>query len=218
MADMTITVADAGPTAATPVTAPADPDRKGPGRPRSARVDEAIITSVLELLAEGTPAEALSMEAVAARAGVGKATIYRRWPNKDALLVDAVAALKGPPPEIVGVSVRDDLVDLLRPVGRRPATPIVSVLPCLISELRRSPLLKQAYQRAIEPRRQRIRDVLRRGIASGELRPDFDIDMVMIVLTGPMVAQNMVGWDPRLDTETLPERVVDTVWPAIAAP
>ena len=50
---------------------------------------------------------------------MGKATIYRRWVNKDALLVDAVAALKGPLPEIAGVSVRDDLVALLRPVGRQ---------------------------------------------------------------------------------------------------
>ena len=61
--------------------APADPDRKGPGRPRSVRADEAIIAAVIDLLADGTTAEALSIEAVAARAGVGKATIYRRWPN-----------------------------------------------------------------------------------------------------------------------------------------
>src|SRR5215831_18035479 len=95
----------------------ADPDRK-PGRPRSARADEAIIAAVLELLATGTTAEVLSIEAVATRAGVGKTTIYRRWPNKDALLLDAVASLKGGVPEIGGLSVRDDLITLLHPVGR----------------------------------------------------------------------------------------------------
>src|SRR5690242_3897693 len=110
----------------------ADQDRKAPGRPRSARVDEAIIEAVLELLAEGVPVEALSIEAVAARAGVGKATIYRRWANKDALLVDAVAALKGPLPELAGESLRDDLVTLLRPVGRNAPTRAATVLPCLI--------------------------------------------------------------------------------------
>jgi AcrR family transcriptional regulator len=146
-----------------------DPDRKGPGRPRSARVDEAIIDAVIELLSEGVTAEALSIEAVATRAGVGKATIYRRWVNKDALLVDAVGALKGPLPEIGGMSVREDLVALLRPVGRKAAHS-AAVLPCLISELKRSPKLNEVYQKIIEPRRELMRSVLRRGIDAGELR------------------------------------------------
>lgn len=218
MAPMTSTTAtDAGLPATIPVIAPADPDRKGPGRPRSARVDEAIISAVIDLLAEGTTAESLSIEAVAARAGVGKATIYRRWANKDALLVDAVASLKGPLPDLVGESVRDDLVVLLRPVGRPPMTQAAQVLPCLIAELKRSPMLNQCYQRIVEPRRELMREVLRRGIASGELRPDFDLEVVMAVLVGPMMAQNMLNWNPALDTAKLPEQIVETVWPAIAA-
>ena len=73
-------------------------DRKAPGRPRSAQADEAILDAVLELLGAGHSVAAISIEAVAAKAGVGKATIYRRWPNKEALLVDAVASMKGPLP------------------------------------------------------------------------------------------------------------------------
>src|SRR2546423_10237408 len=65
---------------------PADQERKAPGRPRSARADEAIIEAVLDLLADGTPAESLSIEAVAAKAGVGKATIYRRGGHKEGVL------------------------------------------------------------------------------------------------------------------------------------
>src|SRR5882757_5788556 len=99
----------------TPGSAPADQDRKAPGRPRSPQADEAIIEAVLDLLAEGTPFEALSIEAVAARAGVGKATIYRRWSSKETLLVDAVATLKGDPARISGVSVREDLITLIGP-------------------------------------------------------------------------------------------------------
>src|SRR5918911_454834 len=87
-----------------------DQDRKAPGRPRSARADEAIIDAVLDLLAEGPAAESMSIESIAARAGVGKATIYRRWPNKEALVVDAVTALKGPIPPIAGESVPQDPV------------------------------------------------------------------------------------------------------------
>jgi AcrR family transcriptional regulator len=191
-------------------------DRKGPGRPRSARVDEAIIQAVIDMLTAGTTAEALSIEAVAARAGVGKATIYRRWPNKDALLVDAVASLKGPLPQVAGESVRADLVTLLRPVGRGAAGHAASVLPCLISELNRSPRLHQGYQRVIEPRRELMRDVLRRGIAGGELRADLDVEAVMAMLVGPMLVQSVLNWNPKLDREDLPERLVDAIWPAIA--
>jgi AcrR family transcriptional regulator len=197
--------------------APADRDRKGPGRPRSARVDEAIIEAVVDLLAEGTTAEALSIEAVAGRAGVGKATIYRRWPNKEALLVDAVGSLKGPPPEIVGESVREDLTTLLHPVGKSAMVRASRVLPCLIAELQRSPILYQGYQRIIEPRREIMRGVLRRGIATGELRADLDLEVVMAMLVGPMLAQTVFNWNPKLDRDSLPERLVDTIWPAIAA-
>src|SRR3954452_13433746 len=91
-------------------TAPADQDRKAPGRPRSVRADEAIIDAVLDLFAEGNSADTISIESVAARAGVGKATIYRRWPNKEALFVDAVRSMKGGVPVVRGDSVRDDLI------------------------------------------------------------------------------------------------------------
>jgi AcrR family transcriptional regulator len=199
--------------------APADPDRKGPGRPRSVRADEAIIAAVIDLLADGTTAEALSIEAVAARAGVGKATIYRRWPNKDALLLDAVASLKGGVPEIGGHSVREDLITLLHPVGRHETSAAAArVLPCLISELKRSPLLNQCFQQVTEPRRQLMREVLRRGMDNGELRPDLDVDVVMTMLVSPMLYQSIFDWNPRLDREKLPAQLVDAIWPAIAAP
>jgi len=188
------------------------PIRKPPGRPRSTRVDAAIVAAALDLLLEGVTAESLTIEAVAARAGVGKATIYRRWVNKDALLLDTVATLAGPPPEIVGVSVRDDLLTLLRPVGRA-----VEVLPCLVSELRRSPTLRASYLKVIEPRRAQLGAVLRRGVVTGELRADLDLEAVVAMLTSPLLAQLTVQLLPDLDDDTLPERLVDALWPAITA-
>src|ERR1700755_2004368 len=104
MSDMTTVSADAG----------AAQERKAPGRPRNAQADEAILEAVLELLSAGHSAAAISIEAVAAKAGVGKATIYRRWPNKEALLIDAVQAMKGPLPEPAGRSVREDLLMLVK--------------------------------------------------------------------------------------------------------
>src|SRR3954453_19686126 len=129
-----------------------DQDRKGPGRPRSARADEAIVEAVLELLAEGHTVDALSIEAVATRAGVGKATIYRRWANKEALIVDAVTSMKGPLPVPGGESGRDDLVMLLSRVGQNVDNRAANVLTCLMPELKRSTTMKGCYQAVIEPR------------------------------------------------------------------
>ncbi len=84
-----------------------------PGRPRSERAERAILDAALELFAE-SGLGGVCIEAVAARAGVGKATIYRRWPGKQDLLLDALATLKSPLPEPGGESVRDDLVAMLR--------------------------------------------------------------------------------------------------------
>jgi AcrR family transcriptional regulator len=194
-----------------------DQDRRAPGRPRSARADEAIIEAVLDLLAEGNSVEALSIEAVANRAGVGKATIYRRWPNKEALVVDAVAVLKGPPAEIIGESIREDLLALIRPIGKAKETRAGRIYPCLIPEVQRNPELARYYTKLMEPRRARMRSVLERGIASGELRADIDVDYVSALLSGPMVAHTVLSWNPDLDSGKLAETTVDTVLAGIAA-
>src|SRR3954469_15882051 len=85
-----------------------------PGRPRSERADKAIIEATLALLVEEGGVGGVTIEAVAARAAVGKTTIYRRWSNKEALIIDALASLKEPEPELGGASARDDLVALAR--------------------------------------------------------------------------------------------------------
>jgi len=193
----------------------AEPARP-PGRPRSPRADEAIVSAVLDLLTEGVSVDALSIEAVAARAGVGKATIYRRWSNKEALLVDAVRALKGDPPRPAGVSVREDLIMLLSAMGRPHDSRAMKVLPCLIPEVHRNPVQHRLYQEIIEPRREVMRQVLRRGLRTGELRPDIDIELTMALLSGPILVQKVLRWNPALDDASLPERVVDAVLAGIA--
>ena len=201
----------------TPGSAQADQDRKAPGRPRSARADEAIIEAVLDLLAEGTPFDAMSIEAVAARAGVGKATIYRRWSNKEALIFDAVRTVKGELAVLPGTSVRDDLIALLKPVGKPENTRAGQIMPCLMSELQRSPELNNIFQRIMEPRRQMAREVLQRGIDEGVLRPEIDVEIVIAMLTGPLIAYRLMNWSPKVSREGLEKRLVDTLWPAIAA-
>jgi len=185
---------------------------RSPGRPRSARVDEAIIQAVLDLLAEGHTVEALTIEAVAARAGVGKATIYRRWSGKEGLLVDALSALKGPLPTLTGESVRDDLILLLGWTGvKKQDQRFANIMSCLVPDVHRSPARFRLYQGLVEPRRELARQVLQRGIRTGELRPDLDIEVAVAVLSAPVLVQRMLRWNPKLDVNKLPEQVVDTV-------
>ncbi|MFI7491181.1 TetR/AcrR family transcriptional regulator [Micromonospora echinaurantiaca] len=198
------------------MTSAADAPRS-PGRPRSIRADEAIVEATLDLLAEGNSVETISIEAIAARAGVGKATIYRRWPGKDALLTDALRRLKGSPPAPAGRSVRDDLVVLVSAVGHHIDPRAARIMPCLVPRVNRSPDEYQLYQSIIEPRRALMREVLRRGIRTGELRADLDIEVTMAMLTGPMLIQRVLRWSPDLDDAGLPERVVDSVLEGIRA-
>ncbi|MET8092689.1 TetR/AcrR family transcriptional regulator [Micromonospora sp. NPDC005220] len=190
---------------------------RSPGRPRSIRADEAIIEATLDLLAEGSTIEALSIEAIAARAGVGKATIYRRWAGKDALLLDALRRLKGVMARPPGHSVRDDLVLLVGAIGTNVDPRAAKIVPCLVPAVNRSADQFQLYQNIIAPRRQLMREVLRRGIDEGVLRPDIDIEVTMALLTGPMLIQRVLQWNPDLDERTLPERVVDAVLEGIRA-
>ena len=184
-------------------------DRKAPGRPRSAQADEAILDAVLELLSGGHSVAAISIEAVASRAGVGKATIYRRWPNKEALIIDAVASMKGPLPVPVGDSVRDDLVMLLKAsrTGRSLRYGQASV--CLMPELLRDEHLHDMWRAVVEPRRDVMRQVLRRGVANGELRADLDVELSLLMLNGPSMMQNMFQWNPAVPPEGFAESLVD---------
>ncbi|WP_091191631.1 TetR/AcrR family transcriptional regulator [Micromonospora narathiwatensis] len=190
---------------------------RSPGRPRSVRADEAIVQATLDLLAEGSTIEALSIEAIAARAGVGKATIYRRWSGKDALLLDALHTLKGTPPQPAGHSVRDDLVLLVGAIGHNIDPRAAKIMPCLVPEVNRSPAHYRLYQNMVEPRRKLMRQVLQRGVRTGELRADLDIELAMALLSGPMLMQRMLRWQPELDGRILPERIVDAVLDGLRA-
>ena len=199
------------------VQEPADQDRKAPGRPRNAQADHAIIQAVLDLLSSGQSADALSIEAVAAKAGVGKATIYRRWANKEALLVDAVATMKGPLPEPAGESVRDDLVMLVAAMRNKRMEEYGKVTACLLPELLKRPEMYRIYRSVMEPRRDIMRQVLRRGVENGELRADLDIELTLLMLAGPTITQNMLRWNPNVPDEGYAEALVDAALRGAAA-
>jgi AcrR family transcriptional regulator len=194
-----------------------DQERKSPGRPRNAGADQAILDAVIDMMSDGQSADAISIEAVATRAGVGKATLYRRWPNKEALLIDAMASLKGPLPTPKGESVRDDLISLITAMASKTSERYGKVTMCLLPEMYRSPEMARVHQAVVEPRREVTRQVLRRGITTGELRPDLDVELTLLMLHSPAIAQNMLHWTPAVPAETLAESLVDAVLRGIAA-
>ncbi|WP_219510823.1 TetR/AcrR family transcriptional regulator [Nonomuraea ceibae] len=183
------------------------------GRPRSEKAEKAIVEATLDLIADGMGISELSIEAIAARAGVGKTTIYRRWSNKEDLVVDALATLKAPLPPLAGLSVRDDLialVDVIRLEGGR-STRSRCIMNVVMGEADRHPrLTERFFKRAVEPRRRAMEDVLARGVATGELDPDLDVEVGMALLSGAMVWYTK--WGPAGDLPAdLAERVVDRV-------
>jgi AcrR family transcriptional regulator len=164
-----------------------DANRK-PDR-RVERSRQAILDAARELLAEDGGVRALTVEAVAARSGVAKTTIYRRWRDKWELALDAVMIDMLPrfdDPVDVG-DTRQELITFIDPIvkflGSRPYGP---AMQALVSVIASEPELARAYrERVVEPRREQLAPVIERGIARGDLRPDTDVQLLHEFLLGP---------------------------------
>jgi AcrR family transcriptional regulator len=182
------------------------------GRPRSKAAERAIIEAVMGLLEDGVPLAELSIERIARTAGVGKATIYRRWSGKEELFVDVIRAAEPPDPDLPGTSVRDDLVVLLESLrlrglaGRSPA-----LLHNVHAQMKSSPVLWAAYHDTVlQPRRRLGLEVLRRGRENGELRDDVDLELLNDIVVGPLLVRTVLTPDAGIPDD-LAERVVDTL-------
>ena len=199
------------------VSTPADRDAvRRPGRPRSERAEQAIIDATLEAIG-GCGVDGVRCGDVAARAGVGKATLYRRWPGKEDLLIAAFASLKSPLPEPRGESVREDLIAMLEVMAADADDPrYARQFALLHGEGERYPRLVRRYrEQVVEPRRDLIRSVLRRGVASGELRPGTDVEVAMLLLTGAVMARGKHDATPA--EPGFASRVVDELLRGIGA-
>ncbi|WP_433407335.1 TetR/AcrR family transcriptional regulator [Saccharomonospora azurea] len=165
--------------------------RRTPGRPRSERASRAIIRAALELLQEGVSVDALSVEAVAARAGVSKATLYRRWPNKEAVLLEALESLVEPQSRVEGGDVRQDVTMVVEELCRWVAeSRSARLLPRLMS----APTLYGHYVRlVVDPRIAAVREVLAGGVRRGALAGHSDVDTLSTALVGAVLSRVVLG-------------------------
>ena len=166
---------------------------RSPGRPRSAEADAAIVRATLEVLRE-EGFRGLSVDAVRVRAGVGKATIYRRFPDKEALVRGAIGALDADAEVPDTGRVRDDIQAMWgRAYDAMAAAGAGTFVPRMLAEASGDPDLHRVFREAlIEPRRQAVRTVLERGVARGELRADLDVELVIDMLSGPIIYRVLI--------------------------
>jgi len=193
----------------------AEPVERRPGRPRRVEVDEAILSAAVRMLAQHGYG-GVTMEGVAAEAGVGKATVYRRWPSKTDLILDAIRSLKPDLERPDTGDTRSDLIEIMvGAISWSDDAEFTKVVAALMAELPRNPELAEVYRsRFLAPRRQETIEVLRRGIDRGDLRPDTDVDLVLDLLIGAVFYRGLLSGG-RLDRQVA-ELVVDHILVGIA--
>ncbi len=193
-------------------------EARGRGRPRSEKAQKAILAAAIDLLLEHG-LHAMSMDAVAERAGVSKATIYRWWPSKELLALDALATewqvTASDATRDTG-SLRGDLLARLRPWLRQLRDkPYGRVVAGLVATAQADAEFAELYlDRFVRPRRDAMRPVLRRAIDCGEIPANMDLEVALDLIYGPIYHRMLHGHAP-LD-ERFARNVVDTIIAGIA--
>lgn len=196
---------------------------RGPGRPRDLETEDRIIDSTMSLLAvlgyNGT-----SIEAVAAQAGVGKTTVYRRWSSKGRMVVAALA--RHASAEQVRLPARGGLRADLRcladfAVGVQRAAAVRNTMAGLAADLAVDPDVAEAFRTACaEPNRVKMRELLRRAAAGGEAAADADPDVLTDLLFGAVLWRALFSGKPLDEafTRSLVDRIAASVQPATPPP
>jgi len=175
-----------------------------------------ILAAALELMSEKGIA-GTSIEAVAARSGVAKTTIYRQWDNQQTLVLDAFATLLDPPPTPETGTLRGDLCELVRGlVWALTVSPAAALMPALMDAAERDPAFADLHHREAARRHQAARTALTRGVNRGELPPGIDPAEVIDLLTGPIFYRRYVSGDAVDDD--FADLVVDHVLRGLNAP
>jgi len=170
---------------------------RGPGRPRSEKARKAVIRSTLAML-KRVGFNELSIESVAARAGVGKATVYRWWPNKAELVIAAfVSAVE---PELRFPTTGPVLESMHRQMKRWALifrSPLGQIVATVIGAGQSEPEILEAFRAHwVEPRRVEARKLLRQAMKKGEIRAGLDPDTILDLLYGPLYLRLLLKHGP----------------------
>ena len=176
-------------------------------RRRSTRSHQAILTATAQLLAE-VGYTALTIENVAARAGVGKATVYRWWPSKGALVIEAMSAALVMPPLPESGDLRQDLLAVVKGIVQVLArSPEGAVIPALAADIMHDrEMAEQFRNQMIRPRRSAVTQILQRAVDRGELPSDLDTELLLDVYAGAVFYRVLVSGEPV--TDLLAEQLV----------
>lgn len=172
------------------------------GRQRSVESESAILSATLQLL-EVKPLRDVSVEAIAEKAGVGKATIYKWWPSKayvalDAFLIRMKASVAAPDTG----SAKDDFTLQLQSLIRFYATATGRIYSQFLAEGQSDPeFLRLFRERFLTPRRESIMAIWQRGVERGEIRRGLNSELVLDMVYGPTIFRLMVGHGPLNDAE-----------------
>jgi AcrR family transcriptional regulator len=189
------------------------------GRPRSAKSQKAILSKAIEILLE-QGLHSMSMDDVAKRAGVSKATIYRWWASKELLALDALAtewALPTPSPGLDTGSLREDLLARFHPwLLQLNQKPYERVIAGLLAQTQTDPEFAKLYrERFVATRRDDARMLLLRAIDRGEIAVDTNLELTLDLLYGPIYHRLLHGHAPLNDR--FATQVIDAVIAAISS-
>jgi AcrR family transcriptional regulator len=174
--------------------------RARPGRPRSEESRTAVLRATSQLLQE-VGLRAMTTEEIASRSGASKATIYKWWPNKYAVAIDAfLSEMMAESRDPDTGSARDDLTAVVRGLLRFYTGPSGRVFAQLVGEAQSDPQIQQELRaNLVDTRRELFRTIWDRGVARGELRGDADPDAALDLLIGPALYRLMMGHAPLTD-------------------
>lgn len=155
------------------------------GRPRDERIDAEVVSAVLDVLKSGGY-RAVTVAAIAQRTKRGRSSIYRRWPSKRHLVAYSVVSAMGATPAADTGDLGGDLNAVVETLLRAFAGPLRQALPGLVADMANDPQLGEAIRKEVLAiRRRSMRQALARAVTRGEIRADFDVELILDMLTGP---------------------------------
>jgi AcrR family transcriptional regulator len=182
-------------------------------RQPSVRAHEEVLAAALKLMTD-RGIEGVSVDAISEASGVSKATIYKHWPNKEALCLEAIGTLQSELPEGADSGdVRAEIVKLVRHLAQAPRTrALMRIMPKILGHASANPKFAQAWgERVEQPRRLRLAQLIRRAADEGALAHNVDVDLAVHLLLGPVLYHRMMRTNMPAD---MSERIVDFFWRA----